>query len=146
MKPIISEKTKYCDFNELLVKQAPFGLALIEASGRWLLINPAFTRITGYTAEDLPDGKTWFEKAFPDPEKRAEFLSSWLADRKKGEAVDRALEIRLRGRGYGYLYSLSCCPPLPSSITRLFLTPAGSEGMPFISFQAEVPGSPQRMV
>ena len=93
MKPRISEKTKNCSFNELLVKQAPFGLALIEASGRWLLVNPAFTRITGYSAEDIPDGKAWFEKAFADPEKRAEFLSLWLLDRKKGEAMDRVLEI-----------------------------------------------------
>ncbi len=115
MKPIISEKTKYCNFNELLVKQAPFGLALIEASGRWLLVNPAFTRITGYTAEDIPDGKTWFEKAFPDSQKRAEFLSSWLADRKKGEAVDRVLEIICRDGQKKWVQATSAF--LPDGIT-----------------------------
>ncbi len=88
-----AEKTFAVSYDRLLVERAPYGLALIDPSGRWLYMNPAFTEITGYHPEDIPDGKTWFMKAFPSPEKRSEVIALWEADRKKGGAADRVLEI-----------------------------------------------------
>lgn len=77
----------------ILAESSPYGLVLIENSGRWLFVNPAFTRITGYSLEDVPDGQTWFRKAFPDRVRRAEVLNLWFSDRREGLGQDRVLEI-----------------------------------------------------
>ncbi|MCX8160729.1 MAG: PAS domain S-box protein [Candidatus Saccharicenans sp.] len=87
------EQLSMCD---IMVESSPYGLVLLDDSGRWLYVNPAFTLITGYRLEDVPDGKTWFRKAFPDEEKRKEVISLWLADRQAGQARDRVLEIVCR--------------------------------------------------
>ncbi|RFT15697.1 MAG: diguanylate cyclase/phosphodiesterase (GGDEF & EAL domains) with PAS/PAC sensor(s) [Candidatus Saccharicenans subterraneus] len=79
--------------SDILVESSPCGLVLIENSGRWLFVNPAFTRITGYTLEDVPDGKTWFKKAFPDNARRAEIMNLWLADLREGRSRFRIMEI-----------------------------------------------------
>jgi len=61
----------------VLVEEAPLGIALIEKSGRYKYINPKFTEIFGYALEDIPDGRTWFEKAYPDPLYRKRAILSW---------------------------------------------------------------------
>jgi PAS domain S-box-containing protein len=37
----------------------------------------------GYTLEDIPTGREWFTKAFPDPEIRDQAMSAWIADLKE---------------------------------------------------------------
>lgn len=51
--------------------QVPFGLSVTDPGGTMVYVNPAFTSLFGYGAEDLPDRATWFEKAFPDPTHRS---------------------------------------------------------------------------
>ncbi|HRR88242.1 MAG TPA: PAS domain S-box protein, partial [Methanoculleus sp.] len=65
-----------------ILRKAPDGFVLLDRKGRYRYMNPAFTRITGYTLEDLPDISTWFECAYPNPtyrqkvhELRQEFFS-----------------------------------------------------------------------
>ncbi|MCF8034563.1 MAG: PAS domain S-box protein [Desulfarculaceae bacterium] len=60
-----------------LVEKSPLGVALIEADGNYLYLNPGFTRLTGYTMEDLPSGAAWFRLAFPDRELRQEVIATW---------------------------------------------------------------------
>lgn len=79
--------------SEVLVEYSPYGLILIEASGRWLFVNPAFTQITGYTLEDIPDGRAWFNRAFPDEKKRKEVSQLWKKDYQEGITKDREFEI-----------------------------------------------------
>ena len=67
----------------VLVEESPLGIALIEKSGRYKYINPKFTEIFGYTLEDIPDGRTWFKKAYPDPLYRKRAISSWKNDFSK---------------------------------------------------------------
>lgn len=50
-----------------ILRKAPDGFVLLDGKGRYRYMNPAFTRITGYTLEDLPDISTWFECACPNP-------------------------------------------------------------------------------
>ncbi|MGB9835014.1 MAG: PAS domain-containing protein, partial [bacterium] len=73
-KTLSEEKTKF----EALAQSAPYGIALVSQNGKWLYINPKFTEITGYKSEDVPDGKTWFRKAFPDPVYRKQVIQSWI--------------------------------------------------------------------
>ncbi|MDI6845515.1 MAG: PAS domain S-box protein [Candidatus Saccharicenans sp.] len=79
--------------NSLLVEHSRYGLVLIDSTGRWLSMNPAFTEITGYSLKDVPNGRAWFRKAFPDAGKRSEAIALWQADRKKGVTTDRVLQI-----------------------------------------------------
>lgn len=36
------------------------------SSDDFVYVNPAFINTIGYTVEDIPDDKTWFEKACPE--------------------------------------------------------------------------------
>lgn len=63
-----------------MVIHAPIGLSTIDREGRYLYINPKFTELFGYTLEDIPNGKVWFEKAHPDPEYRRKVIQTWKED------------------------------------------------------------------
>jgi PAS domain S-box-containing protein/putative nucleotidyltransferase with HDIG domain len=70
------------------------GVALIESSGKYLYVNPEFTRITGYAIEDIPTGREFFRKAFPEPDYRKRVISQWKNDRRAmGRGVDRHFKI-----------------------------------------------------
>lgn len=75
-KALKQEKEKF----QILVEKAPLGIALISKDSRYLYINPQFTEIFGYTLDDIPKGRQWFEKAFPDPDYRREVISMWIQD------------------------------------------------------------------
>lgn len=61
-----------------LTGNAPFGMAMIAQDGKYTYVNPKFTEIFGYDINDVPDGRTWFRKAYPDAQYRHEVISSWL--------------------------------------------------------------------
>jgi len=63
-----------------LAENAPFGMSIINATGRYEYINHKFTEIFGYTLEDIPTGKLCFKVAYPDLEYRKEVISIWLND------------------------------------------------------------------
>jgi PAS domain S-box-containing protein len=50
----------------MITDHSPFPISIIDRSGNNLYVNNAFTRLFGYTREDIPTEKDWFEKAFPD--------------------------------------------------------------------------------
>lgn len=64
---------------------APFGMVSIDAAGNIVYVNPKFTEISGYRLEDVPDGKTWFRKAYPDPEYRHTVIAAWIEDLKEAD-------------------------------------------------------------
>jgi PAS domain S-box-containing protein/putative nucleotidyltransferase with HDIG domain len=68
---------------QLLVERFRLAVAIIDQEGNYTYINPKFTELFGYTLEDVPTGKAWFEKAYPEPERRKEVLSAWLEDSRK---------------------------------------------------------------
>lgn len=63
-----------------VVEISPFPAAIIDPIGNYTFINRKFTEIFGYTLADIPTGKDWFEKAFPDEELRARAIAVWKAD------------------------------------------------------------------
>ncbi|AVO42600.1 EAL domain-containing protein [Simplicispira suum] len=66
-----------------LLQQLPVGVLLLERDGAVTLCNQRFTELTGYSESDLPDGQTWWQKAYPDAEYRARLQEDWhLATRK----------------------------------------------------------------
>jgi PAS domain S-box-containing protein len=48
--------------------------------GEILHVNAEFTAVTGYTIEDIPTVLDWVERAYPDPEYRAQVLANWDKD------------------------------------------------------------------
>jgi PAS domain S-box-containing protein len=61
----------------------PHGIAQISKEGYYLYVNPRFMEITGYTLEDVPTGKEWFRKAYPDPDYRKQVMEAWKEDSTK---------------------------------------------------------------
>ena len=81
---------------QLLVEKSPFAMAIVDPEGKYTYLNPRFTELFGYTIEDVPTGKAWFEKAHPDPERRKEAISTWVEDLRKypvGESRLRTLPV-----------------------------------------------------
>ncbi len=67
---------------EILSEYAPFGMVMIDKDGTFRYINPKFKELFGYDLNDVPNGKTWFRKAFPDPTYRHNVISAWIDDSK----------------------------------------------------------------
>ena len=68
--------------SQILSEYAPFGMVMIDKDGTYRYINPKFKELFGYDLADVPDGKTWFGKAFPDPTYRHNVISAWINDSK----------------------------------------------------------------
>ncbi len=65
---------------QTLSEDAPFGMVMTDQKGAFRYINPKFTEIFGYDLTDVPDGRTWFRKAYPDPIYRHQVISAWKED------------------------------------------------------------------
>ncbi len=63
-----------------LSDHAPFGMALIDKEGHFTYINRNYTDLFGYDLSDVPDGRTWCRKAYPDAEYRHMVISAWKED------------------------------------------------------------------
>ncbi len=82
-----------------LVAHAPIGLSVLSKGGNYESVNPKFVEIFGYTLADIPTGKTWFEKAFPDPEYRQKVVACWredVTDPKAGKTRPRVFTVACR--------------------------------------------------
>jgi len=66
-----------------LTEEAPFGIVLFDEKGQYNYINTKFKEMFGYDLHDIPDGKTWFRKAYPNSEYRHNAIKTWLHDIKK---------------------------------------------------------------
>jgi PAS domain S-box-containing protein len=65
---------------QTLSENAQFGIVMIEKDDTFRYINPKFRELFGYDLKDVPDGKTWFRKAYPDTSYRHDVISTWIND------------------------------------------------------------------
>jgi len=82
-----------------LVEASPLGFSLIGKDGRYRYINPRFEEMFGYTIEDIPMGRTWFTKAFPDETQRWEVMEAWMEDLREagvGQCRPRVFTVTCR--------------------------------------------------
>ena len=84
-KQINSEKTKF----QALAENSPFGLAMIDQEGVFTYINPKFKEMLGYDLPEIPNGKAWFRKAFPDADYRSQVISAWVQDLKRAKPGEK---------------------------------------------------------
>jgi PAS domain S-box-containing protein len=81
-----------------ILENDPMGIALIDRNGIYQYINPAFTNITGYTLQDVPTGREWFQKAYPDQEYRKKVIDAWERGRlpEGGRGADEEFTIQCK--------------------------------------------------
>ncbi|MCP4718994.1 MAG: transporter substrate-binding domain-containing protein [Desulfobacteraceae bacterium] len=64
----------------MILESTPHGISVIDNNDKYLYVNPYYTKITGYTLEDIPSKKKWFEKAYPDKNYRKKIIETWNKD------------------------------------------------------------------
>lgn len=87
---------------EALAENSPFGLVVIDRDGTFQYINPKFREMFGYELKDVPNGKEWFRRAYPDPEQRHQMIADWvgdLASSELGEQRDRVASVTCKDGG-----------------------------------------------
>ena len=82
----------------------PHGIALLDSSGNYLRINSYFTKLTGYTLEDIPNKKIWFGKAYPDENYRKQIKQTWKKDHNQpGMGEIREFKIKCKNGKSKYI-------------------------------------------
>lgn len=71
---------------ESLTHNAPFAMILIGQDGTFEYVNPKFRELFGYDLREVPTGKHWFRRAYPDPSYRHEVIASWIRDLERFQA------------------------------------------------------------
>ena len=83
-----------------LTECSPFGISISNEDLVIEYVNPMFTEIFGYTLEDIPHKKVWFEKAYPDALYRDEVARTWKADaeisKETGKPESRTFRVRCK--------------------------------------------------
>jgi len=69
----------------MILERTPHGISLVDNDGKYLYLNPYYTKITGYTLEDIPSKEEWFKKVYPDENYRKEIIDAWNKDILEGE-------------------------------------------------------------
>jgi PAS domain S-box-containing protein len=72
-----------------LFESLPFGMVLIDEDGTFKYINPKFKELFGYDLMDVPNGRNWFRKAYPDLAYRRQVIAAWLDDLKGSNPGER---------------------------------------------------------
>jgi PAS domain S-box-containing protein len=81
----------------LLAESAPFGMVMIGEEGCYEYINPQFKTIFGYDLKEVPDGRTFLRKVFPDPVYRHGVIAEWIGNGKQyppEKTRDRVFKVR----------------------------------------------------
>lgn len=78
-----------------IIDNTPHGITLLDNNGNYLRINSYFTKLTGYTLEDIPNKKTWFDKVYPDENYRKQINQTWKKDSNK-QGMEQVREFKIR--------------------------------------------------
>jgi PAS domain S-box-containing protein len=65
---------------QILCENAPFAMVIVQSDGSFTYANPKFSEIFGYDLNDVPTGKDWLRKAYPNAQYRHEAIAAWLED------------------------------------------------------------------
>jgi PAS domain S-box-containing protein len=87
---------------QTLLQHAPVGIFSIDGAGIFTYANPKFTQIFGYDLKEVPDGRTWFRLAYPNPQYRKQVIDDWITDLKThnaGEKRPRVFDVTCKDGG-----------------------------------------------
>ncbi|MGD1991560.1 MAG: PAS domain S-box protein [Anaerolineae bacterium] len=74
-----------------VLQKAPYGVLLIDRDERCLYANQEFTKITGYSQQEIPTVSDWLQQAYPGPDYRREVIECWIGD--SAQRASRVFEI-----------------------------------------------------
>ncbi len=80
------------------IDAAPVPMALNDDSGNITYLNAAFTHAFGYTHDDIPTLRAWWNHAYPDPDYCRHVITAWTERLEKSKREGTAfvpLEVRL---------------------------------------------------
>jgi PAS domain S-box-containing protein len=80
-------------FRETL-EYLPVAIGLSNGAGENIFFNQAFTRLFGYTREELPTINDWWQRAYPDPEYRSEVQAAWADSMAQAIRAGTATEVQ----------------------------------------------------
>ncbi len=80
-----SERMRFQSFLE----NAPFGIVILDRSGKGTYANSKFEELFGYDAKNHPDWQTWSVQAYPDPEYRKMIFTAWIEALKKAKPGEK---------------------------------------------------------
>jgi PAS domain S-box-containing protein len=89
LKQIVNELQTEKQRFQTLSENAPFGMVMIDKTGTFRYMNPKFGELFGYDLNDVPDGRTWFRKAYPDPTTRHHVISTWVNDLRSSDRGEK---------------------------------------------------------
>jgi len=87
------------EISRILVEKSPLGISLIGKDGDYEYVNPKFVELFGYNLKDIPNGRKWFKKAYPDPAYRQQVVSTWIKDLQEsqtGQSRPRTFKVRCK--------------------------------------------------
>ncbi|QEE16756.1 PAS domain S-box protein [Promethearchaeum syntrophicum] len=97
---ILEDVTEKLKTEELLIKSQqrfrkiveyfPYPIVVTTPRNDVVYVNPAFTKSLGFTIEDIPNAKTWYLKAYPNPEYRNSIIEeSQVPNHPKTTPIER---------------------------------------------------------
>ncbi|MCF6180365.1 MAG: response regulator, partial [Geopsychrobacter sp.] len=86
-------KASEADFKKL-IEASPIPLRVSRLGGEIIYVNKQFREMFGYTTKDIPTLQQWFEKAYPDPEYRAQIVDFWNDEVEKNARIGTPIAIR----------------------------------------------------
>ncbi|MDD4734881.1 MAG: transporter substrate-binding domain-containing protein [Kiritimatiellae bacterium] len=72
-----SELRESMDRFRLLAESAPVGIVIFSSGNKTIHVSRQFTRLCGYTLEDIPTASDWWVCAYPDEEQRRKVFNVW---------------------------------------------------------------------
>ncbi|NOX33086.1 MAG: PAS domain S-box protein [Deltaproteobacteria bacterium] len=87
-----------------ILESTPHGITLTDNQGKYLYVNPYFTKITGYTLKDIATKEDWFKKAYPDKDYRKKTSATWSNDSNHpGQGKNCEFKIRCKNGQSKYI-------------------------------------------
>jgi len=103
-KQIEKDRQKEKETLSTILESTPHGITLIDNQGKYLYVNPYFTKITGYSLKDITNKKEWFKKAYPDKDYRKIISEKWINDSKQsGQEKNHEFKIRCKNGQSKYI-------------------------------------------
>jgi PAS domain S-box-containing protein len=78
---------------KILCERSPVGVMIIDQKGDFKYLNPKFIELFGYDIHDIPNGKAWFRKAYPNRAYRRIVISNWIDDLESFKTRERKQKI-----------------------------------------------------
>lgn len=101
-----------------ILENLPFGLSIENSNNETTFFNKSMIDILGYTVEEIPNVKIWFEKTFPDEKYRKQIEKEW------NENVEKSIKTNSKCEP---LQATVCCKDRSYKIIETYFAPIGEE-------------------